>query len=142
MKVVLDTNLIVVGLRSHHGASYQLLEEIPKSRLSFILSVTLFLEYESVLKREVFLKDSGLRIKDVNAVLDMLALRCYRTKVYYLWRPQLKDPNDDMVLETAISGSADAIVTFNRKDFIGAADKFNIKVMLPNEYLTTLRRLT
>ena len=95
-----------------------------------------------MLKREVFLKDSGLRIKDVNAVLDMLALRCYRTKVYYLWRPQLKDPNDDMVLETAISGSADAIVTFNRKDFIGAADKFNIKVMLPNEYLTTLRRLT
>ncbi len=140
MKIVLDTNVLVAGLRSNNGASFQLLKSIPEKSVPFIISVALFLEYEAVLKRQIFLEESGLRVGDIDAVLNMLAARCMQTKIYYLWRPQLKDPSDDMVLETAISGSANAIVTFNRKDFVGVAEKFNIKIMLPNEYLTTLRK--
>lgn len=139
MKVVLDTNVLVAGLRSRDGASFQILERIYKGQVKFVLSVALFLEYEDVLKRGPFLSKTGLRIKDANAILDMLAAKCFRTKVYYLWRPQLKDPNDDMVLETAVSGGADAIVTFNTRDFLTVAKQFEMKIVLPGEYLTTLR---
>ncbi len=140
MKIVLDTNVIVAGLRSQEGASFQILKQIPTGNVQFILSVTLFLEYEEVLKRKAFLKDTELRTKDIEAILNMLAAKCVRTNVYYLWHPQLKDPNDDMVLETAVSGGADAIVTFNTKDFTGIVEKFDMKLMLPNEYLTVLRK--
>ena len=140
MKVVLDTSVIVAGLRSRDGASFKILAHIPRGKIKFILSVALFLEYEAVIKRKAFLNATRLRLKDVNAVLDMLAAKCIQTKVYYLWRPQLKDPNDDLVLETAVSGSADAIVTFNTKDFVKVEKKFDVNILLPSEYLTKLRR--
>lgn len=134
MKIVLDTNVLVAGLRSSKGASYQILQNIPSGKIKYVLSVTLFLEYESVLKRPAFLKTAGLTAKDIDTILDMIALKGTRTNIHYLWRPQLRDPGDDMVLEAAISGSVNAIVTFNKKDFIGSAEKFGLDLMLPSEF--------
>ncbi len=134
MRIVIDTNVIVAGLRSRDGASFQILERISSGKVKFVLSVALFLEYESVLKRPQFRKDTGLLLKDINAILNMLASKCIKTNVYYLWRPQLRDPSDDMVLEAAISGSASAIVTFNQKDFMRGVDKFGVKLLLPSEF--------
>ena len=134
MKIILDTNVLVAGLRSRDGASYQILRSIPTGEVKFVISVTLFIEYESVLKRPSFLKAVGFTAKDVDAILNMLASKAIRTHIHYLWRPQLRDPGDDMVLEAAISGSADFIVTFNKKDFVGVAEKFGLNLLLPNEF--------
>lgn len=134
MKIVIDTNVLIAGLRSRDGASFQILERIPSGKIKFILSVALFVEYEAVLKRAEFRKETGLLIKDIDAILDMLASKCIKTNIYYLWRPQLRDPGDDMILEAAISGSADAIVTFNQKDFVCGVDKFGLKLLQPGEF--------
>lgn len=134
MKVVLDTNVLVAGLLSREGASYQILNQIPAGKINYIVSVALFLEYEAVLKRKTFLRQAGLTAKDIDNVLNMVAKHALATKVYYLWRPHLRDPNDDMILELAVSGNANAIVTFNQKDFSIEKFGFNIKILSPGQY--------
>lgn len=134
MKIVLDTNVLVAGLLSSEDASYQILKQIPEGKISYIVSVALFLEYEAVLKRRIFLRQTGLTRKDIDNVLNMIAKHALLTKIYYLWRPHLRDPNDDMILELAVSGNADAIVTFNQKDFSIEKSGFNIKVISPGQY--------
>jgi predicted nucleic acid-binding protein len=54
--------------------------------------------------------------------------------IYYLWRPHLSDPRDDMVLELAVSAKCDFIVTFNQSDFSGA-DVFGVRILTPKELL-------
>jgi len=103
--------------------------------VEFCLSVALALEYETVGKRAA----SGSRLTNAEKddVLDYLCAECIRQKIYFLWRPTLKDPTDDMVLEVAVASGAEAIVTFNKKDF-GAAAGFGIKVLTPKEFLGSL----
>jgi putative PIN family toxin of toxin-antitoxin system len=134
-RIVLDTNVLVAALRSSTGASYKLLLQLGGAKVDFCLSVALALEYESVVKRPV----SGSRLTNAEKddVLDYLCAECVRQKVYFLWRPTLKDPADDMVLEVAVASGAEAIVTFNKKDF-GAAGTFGIKVVSPKEFLESL----
>ena len=133
MKVVLDTNVLVAAVRSRQGASYQLIRNLPQlvSRCTFLLSVPLFLEYEAVLKRQSnqFLLDH----QGIDDVLDYLVTLSTPTKLYYLWRPTLPDPSDDMVLELAVAGNADAIVTFNTKDFMPTSKLFGIKTVTPRQ---------
>lgn len=138
MKIVIDTNVLVAGLLSSVGASYQILKLIAAGKVTYLMSVALFLEYEAVLKRSTFLKQAGLTIADVDQVLNMLAKQAISTKIYYLWRPQLRDPNDDMILELAVSGNARAIITFNQKDF-SAIKSFNIDILTPGQYYHHLR---
>ncbi len=140
MKIVLDTNVIIAGLRSQDGASFQLLTRIWQNKLDFILSVPLLLEYEDVLKRPDTLAATRLQQNQVNNVLNMLCFRRKETLIHYLWRPQLPDAKDDMVLETAINGNAEAVVTFNVKDFEAVTKYWNIAVLTPGEYLRRLKR--
>lgn len=136
MFVVLDTSVLVAGLRSNMGASAALLRKVAENRVEISASPALFLEYEAVLKRE----DHGLSKEDVDGFLAELALCIHPAEIRYFWRPQLTDPDDEMVLEAAINGHAEAIVTHNRKDFEPAASRFGIEVLSPANLLERLRR--
>jgi len=140
MLIVLDTNVFVAATRNRNGASFRLLELLPQDIYAYLLSVPLFLEYESVLKREEQLLVSQLTIQDVDVLLDMIAAHAKTIdRISYLWRPQLSDPKDEMVLELAINGNAQAIVTFNQKDFNKITPLFNLQVMTPSRFLKQLQ---
>lgn len=139
MKFVLDTDVIVAGLRSPSGASAELLRLARHGKINLALSVPLVLEYESVALRGEHLKAADLSAAQVHTVIDMLVSVAEWVRIDYRWRPQTRDPADEMVLEAAINGVADGIVTFNRRDFGSAPDKFGIGCWLPAEALERLR---
>jgi len=139
LSCVLDTDVIVAALRSSKGASRQLLMAALDRRFALLLSVPLLLEYEAVLTRREHLAASGMGATEVIAVLDDLAAVATPVRLAFRWRPLLGDPDDDMVLETAINGGASAIVTFNRRDFANAARDFEIRIWLPGETLQQIR---
>jgi putative PIN family toxin of toxin-antitoxin system len=128
---VLDTDVLGAALRDDAGASRQVLEAGRARRFDLLLSVPLMLEYESVLTRPEHLAASGASREDVSAVLDELASVGKRVELMIRTRPMLPDPNDEMVMETAINGRADAIVTFNDRDFRLVAARFRCSVVQP-----------
>ena len=132
---MLDTSVMVAALRSSAGASNRLLQSALKGKFTALLSVPLMLEYEAVLGREEHLAASGLTIDEMNAVLDALVARGEAVRLPFHWRPMLRDANDDMVLEAAVNGRADALVTFNSRDFAPAAVEFGIRVLSPQQAL-------
>lgn len=133
INVVLDTNVLVSALRSKLGASHKLLILLPNGAYQPNISVPLFVEYESVVKREGML--NGLSEVDIDAILDYLLSKSSIRKIFYLWRPTLKDPKDDLVLEVAVESQSKYIITFNKRDFKGA-EKFGIKVVTPQEFMS------
>ena|SRR5215467_975469 len=139
---VLDTDVLVAAFRSHAGASRQVLEAARGRRFELLLSVPLMLEYESVLTRPEHLAASGASTEDVSAVLDELASVGKTVALEIRIRPMLPDPNDEMVLETAINGRADAIVTFNERDFRPVATRFRCSVLRPGEVVRKLAEET
>jgi predicted nucleic acid-binding protein len=122
---------MVAAIRSDAGASRRLLVAALERRFSLLVSVPLLIEYESVMTRNEHLAVSGMSADDVAALLDTVALVAERVHLAFLWRPTLRDADDDMVLEAAVNGGADAIVTLNRRDFIPAAERFGIQVLSP-----------
>ena len=127
-RIVLDTNVVVAGLRSNRGASYQLLAEVGRGTVQVALSVPLVLEYEDALARST--AETGLKSDNVDAVLDFFCSVGHLQRVFYLWRPFLPDPSDDMVLEVAVAAQCDALVTHNTRDFVGA-ERLSVKVLTP-----------
>jgi putative PIN family toxin of toxin-antitoxin system len=138
LRVVLDTNVLVAASRSSRGASFALLRLLRAGRFTALASVPLMLEYEAVLKRPEHLAVGGRTEVMTDAFLDALCLRCEPVDLYYLWRPRARDPADDMVLETALNGRADRLVTLNTADFAVAA-QFRLAVVQPRELLRQLR---
>ncbi len=131
-QIVLDTNVLLSALRSQFGASYLLLSLIDDSRFQINLSVAMVLEYEDVLKRpEMTL---SLNHREIDDVLDFLCRVANLRQIFYLWRPTLRDPKDDFVLELAVESNCDYVITFNIKDF-NEADKFGIKAIKPSDFL-------
>jgi putative PIN family toxin of toxin-antitoxin system len=139
---VLDTDVLVAAFRSNAGASRRVLEAARARRFMLLLSVPLMLEYESVLSRPEHLAASGASKQDVSAVLDELAQVGKRVELAIRLRPMLSDPDDEMVLETAINGFADAIVTFNDRDFRPVAARFRCAVLRPREIVRRLAEET
>lgn len=129
---------MVAAFRSNRGASRQLLLAALTRRFELLLSVPLMLEYEAVLTRAEQLSAFGIGRREVAQVLDDVASIGRPVRLAYRWRPQLPDAKDDMVLETAVNGSADALVTFNVADFVAMSDKFDCRVMLPRAALLEL----
>jgi putative PIN family toxin of toxin-antitoxin system len=138
IRLVLDTNVLVAAIRSRLGASFQLLEAWQARRFTALASVPLFFEYESVLKRHEHLRISGFSERDVDVLLAEWASWIEPVTLHYLWRPQLTDAKDELVLETAVNGHALAIVTFNVRDFEQAAARFEVKVWSPADILKVL----
>ena len=138
-RAVLDTSILVAAIRSDRGASRALLVGALERRYQVLVSVPLIVEYESVLTRPEHLKASGLSPGDVQAVLDAVAATAEHVRVAYLWRPVLADADDDMVLETAVNGRADVLVTFNRGDFEAAATTFALEIESPAQAVDRMR---
>ncbi len=136
---VLDTDVMVAALRSSRGASRRLLLGALDGSFQLLLSVPLILEYEAVLSRPEHLAACGLSAAEIGRVLDDLAGIAQPVSLSFRWRPRLTDPNDDMVLETAVNGNADAIVTFNQRDFEAAIRDFGCAVILPGAALGQIR---
>jgi putative PIN family toxin of toxin-antitoxin system len=136
VRIVLDTNVVVAALRSNAGASRQLLLLALKKRFELLLSVPLMLEYEAVLKRPEHLRTAGATRGNIDAILAALAAVGVPVTPSFSWRPELTDPTDEMVLEAAVNGLADLIVTFNVAHFRHAAPKFGIRVIRPPEALS------
>jgi putative PIN family toxin of toxin-antitoxin system len=133
--IVLDTNVVISALRSRRGASFAILRQIGKSWVPLI-SVPLVLEYEAVGKREA----GNLNIPEntVEAIVRAFCFAGRETDVYFRIRPFLPDPRDEFLLELAVAGHADAIVTHNVRHFFGV-EQFGIRVMTPGEFLRTIK---
>lgn len=139
-RVVLDTNVLVAGLRSHDGASFAVLKLVAERRLVPLVSTALFLEYEAVLTSSEHLGLHGFSIEEIGQILAEFAALAEAIEVHFLWRPQLTDPQDEMVLEAAVNGRADALVTHNVRDFSVASRQFNLPIIRPREVLEGMRR--
>lgn len=139
-RVVLDTTVLIAALRSDRGASRVLLTQALHGEFTLLASVPLMLEYEAVATRAEHLEASGLSAEDVQVVLDALATGSEPVRLAFLWRPMLPDGDDDMVLETAVNGQADMLVTVNRRDFEPAVKAFALRVVSPADAVRRLRR--
>ena len=125
---VMDTNVLLSALYSNRGASFKLLSMIDSQKFTVHISTTLIYEYEEILKRK-----SGLDFRNVDAVLDYVCQVGRKNSIFYLWRPKLRDIDDDFLLELAVKSSS-IIVTLNTKDFKPAVE-FGLRVMTPGEFL-------
>lgn len=140
MRLVLDTCVLVAAMRSPKGASRAVLNAALDGLFEFVLSTAMVLEYESVLTRNEQIAASGVSTKDVGTLLDTLCELCIEAVSDWQWRPQLRDADDELVLEAAVNGHADAIVTFNRSDFLPGSQQFGIEVLTPGEALARMSR--
>ncbi len=132
--IVVDTNVFVTALRSHNGVSRRIVRAIFGGQIDIGASPALFLEYEAVLSRTEQRAASGLTLAEVRAFLDGLALVTTPIALSFLWRPQLHDPADEMVLEAAVNGMATELVTWNVRDFKPAAQSFGLRVSPPDVF--------
>lgn len=130
--IVIDTNVFISALRSKRGASYRLVMAIGSGLFDMNISVPLILEYEGAAKRSI--GEIKLTSGDIDDIIDFICAVAKHWKVFYLWRPFLRDPKDDMVLELAVTSKTDFIVTYNKTDFKGSED-FGIKALTPKEFL-------
>lgn len=135
MKIVIDTNVLVSAAISRRGASFKLLSMIGSKEFSYVLSVPLLFEYEDVLYRNKL----GITISEdgKQSILNRLCFFAEHREIYFLWRPHLRDPKDDMVLELAVESNCTHIVTYNKRDFLGVAE-FGINAISPKEFLELL----
>jgi len=138
MRLVLDTNVIVTAMRSPAGASAAVLMAVRRGELIIVANVALALEYEATCRRPEHVTASGLKLSEVSVYIDAVIAMAEPVETHFLWRPQLRDPADEMVLEAAVNGGAAGIVTFNGQDFGDIARQFGIEVFSPAE---TLRRI-
>jgi len=134
-RIVLDTNVLVAALRSNRGASFRLVSELGSGRFEVCVSVPLVLEYEAVLVRQA--RSLGLTRRDISDVLDYVCSVARRQAIFFLWRPRLRDPGDDMVLEAAVAAGARYIVTFNKRDF-ESGHPLPVRLATPQEFLHTI----
>ena len=131
-RIIVDTNVLVAATRNRGGPSFALIQLVRTRIVLMCCSPALFLEYEDVLRRPAQRAVSGLRIKDVDAILNELAALLEPVLTHYQWRPQLRDPADEMVLEAAANARVDALVTYNLRDFL-PAERAGISVLTPEQ---------
>jgi len=138
-RIVLDTSVVVAALRTRLGAGNAVLRLVAQRRLVALATPPLFLEYEDVLKRPEHRLAHGLPPEAIDRFLAELAALIEPVEVHFQWRPQSRDPNDEMVIEAAINGQADALVTYNVADFAGPAGRFRIPVLRPADLLRRVK---
>jgi putative PIN family toxin of toxin-antitoxin system len=133
LRIIVDTNVLVSGLRSKAGASYLLLSLLEESAWKICLSATMVFEYEEQLRKdkETSLLDDAM----IDEFLDIFCENAEHIRLFYRWRPILTDPDDDIVMETAVNGECGIIITYNVRDFRGS-ERFGIRVITPKEFLT------
>jgi predicted nucleic acid-binding protein len=140
MRLVLDTDVVVAAMRSPGGASAAILKAARLGGTTLLISVPLALEYEAICCRPEHQLTAGLSEAEVDVFVNAVIGIAEPVETHFLWRPQLHDPGDEMVLEAAVNGRGDALVTFNVRHFGMAPAKFGVTVLLPREALTRIRR--
>ncbi|MBI3516671.1 MAG: putative toxin-antitoxin system toxin component, PIN family [Proteobacteria bacterium] len=138
MRLVLDTAAVVAAMRSPAGASAELLRRARRAAVTLLASVPLVIEYEAVCSRAEHRLAAGFTEEDLKTFLDAIIDLVEPVEPHFLWRPQLRDPGDELVLEAAVNGRAQVIATFNVRDFLPAAARFGIAALTPSE---TIRRI-
>ncbi|BAG01177.1 MAG: putative toxin-antitoxin system toxin component, PIN family [Microcystis sp.] len=137
-QIVIDTNVIIAGLRSRRGSAFQLLSLIGTGKFDMHLSVPLVLEYTDVLLRE--LPNLYLSREEVDDLIDFYCSVGIPHKIFFLWRPFLRDPKDDMVLELAVKAGCQSIITYNTRDFAGV-EQFGLCLLEPSGFLRLIGKL-
>ena len=133
---MLDTCILFSALRSSSGASYRIIRSLPERKFQPVVSTPVFFEYEEVLLRPG--QFPHLNAEEINDFLDYFASVCEPVRINFLWRPTLPDPDDDLVLELAVSAQADAIVTYNLKDFAGT-ERFGVRMLSPRQFIQEIQ---
>lgn len=138
-RVVLDTDVLLAALRSPTGGSAEVLRLARVGQVRLVASVALVLEYEAVATRHEQLQVIGATRHQVLSALDFIAAIADEAQGQFRWRPQVRDPADEMVLEAAINGCASVLMTFNQRDFGAAPARFGIRLCTPGDFLRSLR---
>lgn len=131
MRLVLDTNVVLAAMRSPTGASAAVLRLARAGRVQILANVALAVEYEAICRAPEHGLAAGLNPADVEVFVDAVVALAEPVETHFMWRPQLRDPADEFVLEAAANGRADAIVTFNLRDFGTAPSQFGVQVLGP-----------
>lgn len=139
MRIVLDTAVVVAALRSPRGASAGILQAASHNRVTLLASVALAMEYEAVCSRPEHRLASGLSDRELDIFITAVLALVAPFESRFLWRPQLRDPGDEMVLEAAVNGRADALVTFNQRHFGPVPSRFGIEIVLPREAIGRIK---
>lgn len=137
---MLDTDAVVAAMRSPRGASAAIIRAVRRNEATLLLSVPLAMEYEAVCRRVEHRVEAELSDREVEIFLDAIIAMAEPVRTHFLWRPQLRDPNDEMVLEAAVNGRADALVTFNVRDYGDSGSRFGVEVLLPAEAIARIKR--
>lgn len=140
MRLVMDTDAVVAAMRSPSGASAAILRAVRQEKATLLLTVPLALEYEAVCHKAEHRLAAAFTERHVDIFLNAVIAMAQPVETHFLWRPQLRDPNDEMVLEAAVNGRADVLVTFNLRDFGGVPAQFGVEVLLPRDALERIRR--
>ena len=140
LEIVIDTNILITGLRSRRGASFKLLSTIGQDKFNMNISVPLLLEYETVAKK--LIGEIILTEEDIDDILNYICKVSKWREIFYLWRPFLKDRKDDMILELAVTSQCDMIITYNKKDFKNVEKYFGIRLLTPKEFLLEIGELS
>ncbi len=137
MKVVVDTNIFVSAVMNAQAAPRQIIRMCLQGELRPLMGNALLAEYEDVCTRPGLFDDRILPVLDRDALLDAFLAACLWTPVYYLWRPNLRDEADNHLIELAVAGGAQAIITANIRDFAGPALFFPaLKICTAGEFLS------
>jgi putative PIN family toxin of toxin-antitoxin system len=136
----LDTDVLVAGMRSPGGASAAILRAARDGRAELLVSVPLALEYEAICSKAEHRLASGLSEREVDVFVTAVIAMAEPVVTYFRWRPQLRDPCDEMVLDAAVNGRADALVTFNIRDFGSVPPQFGVELLLPREAIWRIRQ--
>lgn len=134
--IVLDTNVLVAGVRSRRGRAFEVLSLVGTGRFTIHVSVPLMIEYEAALRQQTTASPAV-----IDAMLDYHCAVGQRHRIFFLWRPYLADPKDDMVLEVAVTGQCEYIVTYNTRDFAGS-ERFGLQALTPDAFLTQIGALS
>jgi len=138
MRLVLDTNVVVAAMRSPSGASAHLVMAARRGEIVLLANVALALEYEATCKRAEHVAASGLTLAEADIFVRVIVAMAEPVESHFMWRPQLRDPGDELVLEAAVNGQAAAIVTYNLRDFGDVQLQFGVEVLTP---IQAIRRI-
>ena len=138
MKVVIDTSVWIAALIKKDSGARDVLRLALRKEIIPQMGETLFREYESVMKRKKIQKLTSLSPEEQQELLEAFLLVCQWNDIYYTWRPNLKDENDNFLVELAVASGAEAIVTYNRKDFAEAQLLFEHRIVTPEELIKEL----
>lgn len=133
LQIVIDTNVFVAALKSRNGASFRLFQLIGQGKFSTNISVPLILEYVEAAKRQI--GQIALNEANIDNIINYICSVSHHRRIYYLWRPFLKDPKDDLVLELAILSESECIITYNKKNFAKVPKQFGVRILTPLEFL-------